>query len=198
MFTGIITDIGVVRSIVPEGANQRITIATGYDTSGITHGASIACDGVCLTVTATAPGLFSVDASPETLAVTTVRYWQPDHHLNLERALKLGDELGGHLVSGHVDGLGQIHRIEPMGGSWRFTIEAPQALMPLIAKKGSVALEGISLTVNDVTDNNFNVMIIPHTWEHTTLKHKQAADAVNLEIDPLARYIERQLKWMKP
>lgn len=197
MFTGIITDIGTVRAITPKGDNRTVTIATHYDTTRIALGASIACNGICLTVTETGNDFFCIDASPETLALTTLSQWKEGHAINLERSLKLGDELGGHLVSGHVDDIGALTAITEQGGSWLLRIKAPASLMPLIARKGSIALDGISLTVNAVSDTDFSVMIIPHTWEHTTLQYKQAGDAVNLEIDPLARYMERQLQWMK-
>lgn len=197
MFTGIITDIGQIRAVAPDGGNRHFTIHTHYDVTGIALGASIACDGVCLTVTKTAPKSFSVTASPETLGLTTLSRWQEGYRVNLERSLRMGDELGGHLVTGHVDVVGTLEAIIAHGGSWEMRVSAPQHLMPYIARKGSIAIDGISLTVNAVTKQDFTVMIIPHTWTHTTLQHKQAGDHVNLEIDPLARYIERQLQFMK-
>jgi riboflavin synthase len=195
MFTGIITDIGTVTAREVQGENVAFRIATAYDTTTIALGASIACDGICLTVTICGSDWFGVTASPETLTLTTAANWQPGRSLNLERSLKLGDELGGHLVSGHVDGIGQIQSIRDEGGSWLFEISAPETLLPLIAQKGSIAVDGISLTVNAVNNRTFRLMIIPHSWEYTTLSTKQPGDAVNLEIDMLARYIARQMHW---
>lgn len=192
MFTGIITAIGTVGEIItkPDG-DVRLGIMTPWDCTAIPLGASIACSGVCLTVVAVDGGRFDVDVSAETLAVTTLEHWQPGTRINLERALAMGDELGGHIVSGHVDGLGTITAIDRDGDGWRLTIEAPQGLAPMIAPKGSVAVDGISLTVNEVDDCRFGLMIIPHTWEHTTLANRQPGDKINLEADMLARYVAR-------
>ncbi len=193
MFTGIITDLGRVRSV--DGAGMtRLVIETAYPADGIAIGASIACSGACLSVIQRAPGWFAVEASAETLARTTLGGWRPGTPVNLERALKVGDELGGHLVSGHVDGVGRILDRAPDGGSVRFTIEAPAGLAPFIAPKGSVAVDGISLTVNEVDSRRFGVNIIPITQRTTSLGAAAAGDAVNLEIDLLARYVARLMQ----
>jgi riboflavin synthase len=195
MFTGIISDIGEIGDI----SGGRITIRCGYAPDSIALGASIACDGACLTATSVAPAgagcLFTVDASNETLGRTTLGQWRVGRRINLERALKAGEELGGHIVLGHVDGTGRIESIEPDGVSRRFTVSVPAALAPFIAAKGSVALDGISLTVNEVVENTFGINIIPHTLTHTTLGTKTLGDAVNLEIDVLARYVARGMEF---
>ena len=193
MFTGIVTDLGRVRSIRTEG-DTRIEIETAYDMTAVPIGASIACSGVCLTVIDRASGWFAVQASAETVSCTTLGEWREGTPVNLERALKLGDELGGHLVSGHVDGVGTILSITPEGDSRRFLFEAPPALARFIAPKGSVAIDGISLTVNEVTGDRFGVNIIPHTWTVTNLGAAQPGDRVNLEIDLLARYVARLME----
>jgi len=190
MFTGIITDLGRVRAVRP-GADTAYEIATAYDTAGIAIGASIACSGVCLTAIATGPGWFRVEVSAETRARSTAGRWQAGTAVNLERSLRLGDELGGHLVAGHVDGVGRLVERRPEGGSVRMVFEAPDALAPGIAGKGSVAVDGISLTVNEVTGTRFGVNIIPHTQAVTTLGGLQPGDPVNLEIDLIARYVAR-------
>ena len=199
MFTGIITDIGHVRSVEAR-ADTRVTIATGYDTAAIALGASIACSGPCLTVVKRGPGWFTADVSAETIARTAPAMWRPGARLNLERALKVGDELGGHIVTGHVDGVGSVVSVASEGGSWRVVIAAPPALAPYIAAKGSVAVDGVSLTVNDVTDRqdgdtHFALNIVPHTWSHTTFGDLAAATMVNLEVDPLARYLSRMQRY---
>ncbi len=198
MFTGLITDVGTVRAVTAaqSGADTRIEIATGYDLTTLPVGASIACSGVCLTAVETGRGAdgtwwFAVEASAETLGVTAVKDWAPGRRVNLERSLKVGDELGGHIVQGHVDGLGTLDRIEPEGGSHRLWIRVPAAIAPYIAAKGSVAVDGVSLTVNEVTADGFGVNIIPHTWTHTAFQAAQAGDAVNIEVDVLARYVAR-------
>lgn len=193
MFTGIITDLGRVRRIRCEG-DTRIDIETTYDLAAVPIGASIACSGVCLTVIDRSAGCFAVQASAETLSCTTLGDWRESTPVNLERALRLGDELGGHLVSGHVDGVGTILSITPEGGSWRVLIEAPPALARFIAPKGSIAVDGISLTVNEVEDRRFGVNIIPHTWSVTTLGAARVGERVNLEIDLLARYVARLME----
>ncbi|HUN46256.1 MAG TPA: riboflavin synthase [Stellaceae bacterium] len=190
MFTGIITDLGRVRAVLP-GADTAYEIATAYDTAGIAIGASIACSGVCLTAVASGPGWFRVEVSAETRARSTVGRWQVGTPVNLERSLRFGDELGGHLVAGHVDGVGRLVERRPEGGSVRMVFEAPEALAPGIAGKGSVAVDGISLTVNEVTATRFGVNIIPHTQAVTTLGGLQPGDPVNLEIDLIARYVAR-------
>jgi riboflavin synthase len=190
MFTGIITDIGTVRRVEKRG-DARFVLATGYDTAGIDIGASIACAGCCLTVVAKGNDTFSVDASAETLSKTTLGSWREGTAVNLERPLRMGDELGGHMVSGHVDGVATIISVTPEGDSRRFRIAVPAPLARFIAPKGSVALDGTSLTVNEVEGATFGVNIIPHTQAHTTWGHAKAGDAVNVEIDMLARYVAR-------
>jgi riboflavin synthase len=196
MFTGIVTDVGRVRRLrrTPgEGGGLELTIATAYDTAAITLGASIACAGPCLTVVAVESGAFSVEASAESLACSTMADWTKGTPVNLERALKVGDELGGHIVSGHVDGVARLVDRRPEGESVRFVIEAPAALMPYIATKGSVALDGVSLTVNEVAHDRFGVNLIPYTLAHTSLGEAGPGQRFNLEIDPIARYVARLL-----
>jgi riboflavin synthase len=190
MFTGIVTDMGNIRSLERRG-DLRARIGTSYDTQGIDIGASIACSGVCLTVVQLGPDWFDVEISAETLDKTNVGKWVEGQTINLERALKVGDELGGHIVSGHVDGLAEIVDMRPEGDSVRYTFEAPRNLARFIAPKGSVALNGTSLTVNEVDDTRFGVNIIPHTQEVTTWGASKVGDKVNLEIDTLARYVAR-------
>ena len=190
MFTGIVTDIGRVRSIEQRG-DTRLIIETVYDTATIAMGASIAHSGACLTVVDKGPGWFAVEASAETLACTTLGDWQVGTPVNLERAMKVGDELGGHIVSGHVDGVGQIVARRAEGDSVRFTFEVPMALARFIAEKGSVALNGVSLTVNKVEGNSFGVNLIQHTLNHTTFGDGDIGTRVNVEIDMLARYVAR-------
>jgi len=192
MFTGIITDVGRVRAVIP-GGDTGFVMATGYDTRGIAIGASIACAGACLTVTATGADWFSVQASAETLSRTTLGGWREGTAVNLERALKLGDELGGHILSGHVDAVAEIVSRRPEGDSLRFVFEVPAPYDRAIAPKGSVALDGVSLTVNEVEGRRFGVNIIPHTQAETTFAEAKPGDRVNLEIDVLARYVARLL-----
>jgi riboflavin synthase len=197
MFTGIVTDIGEVIELTQAG-DLRVRIATGYPVAGIDIGASIACDGCCLTVVATGVqprGWFDVDVSAESVAKTNIGGWVAGHRVNLERALKVGDELGGHIVSGHVDGVAEIIGMQGEGDSTRFTFRAPKALAGFIAPKGSVALNGTSLTVNEVNDAEFGVNIIPHTKQVTTWGAAKVGDLVNLEIDTLARYVARLQDW---
>jgi len=191
MFTGIVTDIGRVRSVRQTERDRRYEIETAWDTSSIDLGASISHAGCCLTVTEKGPGWFAVEVSGETLSKTTLGDWGEGDRVNLERAARLGDELGGHIVSGHVDGLGRIVAVEPEGGSRRVHIEAPEPLHRYIAPKGSITVDGVSLTVNAVEGRRFEVNIIPHTWQATTLGGLNPGDAVNLEIDMLARYLAR-------
>ncbi|CCJ05921.1 riboflavin synthase [Methylocystis sp. SC2] len=195
MFTGIVTDVGQVVSIAPRGELRRLRIACSYDADGIALGASIACSGVCLTVVAVAREgartIFDVDAAAETLAVTTVGTWVVGTSINLERALKIGDELGGHIVTGHVDGIAKVLSREDFDDMSKFWIEAPRELSRFIAKKGSVALDGVSLTVNEVEENRFSVLLIPHTLSVTTLGGRRAGDALNIEVDLMARYAAR-------
>jgi riboflavin synthase len=194
MFTGIITDIGRIRSLEQRG-DLRVTITTGYDTAGIDIGASIACDGVCLTAVALGPDWFAVEASAETLSKTNLGAWAEGHAVNLERALRVGDELGGHIVSGHVDGLAEVLSVQIEGDSTRVRFRAPDALAGFIAPKGSVALNGTSLTVNEVEGAEFGINLISHTKSVTTWGRVAAGDQVNLEIDTLARYVARLREW---
>ncbi len=193
MFTGIVTDIGRVEAVEQRG-DTRFELATAWDTSDIALGASISCSGACLTVVAVRPGAFAVEASAETLACTTLGGWRKGGAVNLERALRVGDELGGHIVSGHVDGVARAVSRRSEGDSVRFTFEAPEALAGFVASKGSVTLDGVSLTVNEVDGARFGVNIIAHTLAHTTLGGLEPGDAVNMEIDMLARYLARQLE----
>ena len=191
MFTGIVTDIGRVRRIEQTARDRRYEIETVWDASDIDLGASISHAGCCLTVTEKGPGWFAVEVSGETLSKTTLGAWDTGTRLNLERAAKLGDELGGHIVSGHVDGLGRVVSITPEGGSHRIDIAAPAPLHRYIAAKGSITVDGVSLTVNAVDGQTFGLNIIPHTWQATTLGALEPGDTVNLEIDMLARYLAR-------
>ena len=190
MFTGIVTDMGEVRSLEQAG-DLTARIGTGYDTSGIEIGASIACDGVCLTVVDLGPDWFDVQISAETVSKTNLDAWTEGRRINLERALKVGDELGGHIVSGHVDGLAEVVAMHDEGDSTRVTLRAPEALARFIAPKGSVALNGTSLTVNEVDGREFGINFIPHTKEVTTWGRVAVGDRINLEIDTLARYVAR-------
>lgn len=191
MFTGIVTDIGRIVETRVTG-DLRARIATKYDVAGIDIGASIACDGVCLTVVALGPeGWFDVEISGETVSKTNLGGWVSGKRVNLERALKVGDELGGHIVSGHVDGLAEVVEVRPEGGSVRVTFRAPDALARFIAPKGSVALNGTSLTVNEVAGSKFGVNFIPHTQSATTWGEVAVGDKVNLEVDTMARYVAR-------
>lgn len=198
MFTGIITDVGEVVEIEGRG-DLRLRLATRYDPATLALGASVACDGVCLTVVdrgeAAGRGWFAVDASAETLARTTLGDWSPGRRVNLERALKVGDELGGHIVSGHVDGVGMVEALREEGDSLRVSVAAPAALAPFLAPKGSIALDGASLTVNEVEDAaegvRFGVNLIPHTRAATTFGALAPGRRVNLEIDLMARYVAR-------
>ncbi len=196
MFTGIITDIGTIRAIEGD-ADKRFSIQTAYDMGSVGIGASIACSGVCLTVVAKGADFFTVDVSRETLSCTVLGGWKIGTPVNLERALKVGDELGGHIVTGHVDGVGTVLERRPDGDSIRLTISLPGALSRYVARKGSVTVDGVSLTVNGAGDSDFDVNIIPHTAAHTTLGALVEGDEVNLEIDVLARYVERMQQMEK-
>ena len=191
MFTGIVTDVGRVRSVRQTNRDRRYEIETAYDVASIDMGASISHAGCCLTVVEKGDTWFAVEVSGETLAHTTLGQWEEGHRVNLERAARLGDEMGGHVVSGHVDGVGEVLSIEPEGGSHRYRIRAPRPLHRLIAPKGSISVEGVSLTVNEVEDDVFGLNIIPHTWDVTTLGELKPGSKVNLEIDMLARYLAR-------
>lgn len=194
MFTGIITDIGRVLARESRG-DTRFRIRTSYETGSIAIGASIACSGVCLTVVQKGNDWFSVDVSAETLSRTTLGQWKDGTAVNLERSLRVGDELGGHIVSGHVDGVGDVIAATPDGDSLRLAFRAPGALAGFIAEKGSVAVDGASLTVNGVKDDVFDVNLIPHTRQVTTLGELGVGSRVNLEIDTLARYVARLQQW---
>jgi riboflavin synthase len=196
MFTGIVTDVGTVRSAEQRG-DWRLVIATGYDMDSVELGASIACSGACLTVVDKGEDWFAVDVSAETVSKTAGGHWREGARLNLERSLRLGDEIGGHIVTGHVDAVGQIVSVTPAGDSKRVEVQVPRALGPMIAAKGSVALDGVSMTVNDVRDSEegtqFSVNVIPHTAKHTTLGDLDKGRQLNVEVDVLSRYIDRML-----
>ncbi len=198
MFTGLITDVGRLTVVKPgsDGADTRLEIATGYDLSEMPLGASIACSGICLTAVdkgqaADGSWWFAAEASAETLSVTALKAWTPGRSINLERSLRVGDELGGHIVQGHVDGVGTVSDLTPEGGSNRVWIDIPSALAGFVAPKGSIAVDGVSLTVNAVSNDGFGVNIIPHTWTHTAFHATQTGDPVNIEVDVLARYVAR-------
>ncbi len=194
MFTGIVTDIGTVEATEKQG-DLHVRVSTAYETGGIDLGASISCSGVCLTVVDKAPGWVAFDVSGETISRTAEGMWTSGRKLNLERALRLGDELGGHIVTGHVDGIGTVRSIEEIGGSHHIVIAAGPELAPYVAPKGSITVDGVSLTVNAVRDTDagveFDLNIIPHTAAVTTFGALEAGQAVNLEIDVLARYLQR-------
>lgn len=194
MFTGIVTDVARVAAVTDLAVGRRLTLATAYDTADIAIGASIACSGACLTVVETAPGAFAVDVSGETLERTTIGGWREGSRVNLERALRAADELGGHLVLGHVDGLATIERIAAEGGNHRVDIRVPDALARYVASKGSVTVDGVSLTVNEVAGSVFGVNIIPHTWDNTALADLTVGSRVNFEVDVIARYVARLLE----
>jgi riboflavin synthase len=196
MFTGIVTDIGEITSVTPgsQAGDRRFVVRTRHDMAPIAIGASIACSGCCLTVVDKGKDWFAVEVSGESLAKTHLGDWQKGSRLNLELSLKLGDELGGHLVYGHVDGVGTITAMTPEGGSVRFVFDVPSDLARFIAAKGSVAVDGISLTVNEVAADRFGVNVISHTQAVTTLGQAKVGQRVNLEVDMLARYVERLLE----
>ena len=199
MFTGIVSDVGEIVSVDPGGkaGDRRFVIATKHDMAPIAIGASIACSGCCLTVIEKSAGRFAVEVSAESLDKTHLGDWKVGSRLNLELSLKLGDELGGHLVYGHVDGVGKIASMAPEGGSVRFVFEAPPEVSRFVAAKGSVAIDGVSLTVNEVDGNRFGVNVISHTQAVTTLGQAQVGQRVNLEVDMLARYVARLLEHQK-
>ena len=197
MFTGIVTDVGTVRSAEQRG-DLRLVVGTAYDLDSVDLGASIACSGVCLTVVDKGEDWFAVDVSGETVSRSAADHWREGAKLNLERALRLGDELGGHIVTGHVDAVAEVVNISPEGDSMRLEIRVPQALTPMIAPKGSITIDGVSLTVNDVRDGedgstDFSVNIIPHTAQHTSFGDLKPGQQLNVEVDVLARYIDRML-----
>ncbi|MDB5475613.1 MAG: riboflavin synthase [Phenylobacterium sp.] len=191
MFTGIVTEVGRVRAVRDTNRDRRFEIASGFDLAGVDIGASNSHAGVCLTVVEKGADWFAVEVSGETLAVTTLGDWHEGRRVNLERAATVGDELGGHIVSGHVDGIGEVVGVEEEGGSHRVRIRVPKPLHRFIAPKGSITVEGVSLTVNEVEDDVFGVNLIPHTWDVTTLGELKPGSRVNLEIDMLARYLAR-------
>jgi riboflavin synthase len=197
MFTGIVTDVGTVRSAEQRG-DLRLVIGTGFDMDSVELGASIACSGACLTVVDKGEDWFAVDVSAETVSKTAADRWREGARLNLERSLRLGDELGGHIVTGHVDAVGEVVAVSPEGDSKRIEIAVPRALGPMIAAKGSVAIDGVSMTVNGVRDGEdgstrFSVNLIPHTAQRTTLGDVAKGRQLNVEVDVLARYIDRML-----
>lgn len=196
MFTGIITEIGTIKD-KQEGADGdlRFTIQAGFDMDGVAMGASIACDGCCLTVIEKGADTFAVDVSKESISKTSLKSWDIGRKINLERSLCVGDELGGHIVSGHVDGLAVLESVTPDGESYRLKIRAPKELARYVAPKGSVALNGISLTVNEVEGDVFGINIIPHTWENTNLKDVAIGGVLNMEVDMLARYVARMMDY---
>lgn len=193
MFTGIITHIGKVKSKERKSNNSdtRFVIEADFPMESVAIGASIACSGACMTVVEKGDGWFAVDVSDESLRCTTMGDWDVGTEINLERSLCVGDELGGHIVTGHVDGLAEVIKLEEVGGSHAITFRVPDALKCFVAAKGSVALDGISLTVNSVENDRFTVNIIPHTWEHTTMRHIKVGSKLHFEADVLARYILR-------
>ncbi|HZZ31246.1 MAG TPA: riboflavin synthase [Phenylobacterium sp.] len=191
MFTGIVTDVGRVRSVRETNRDRRFEIETAFDLATLDIGASISHAGCCLTVVEKGQNWFAVEVSGETLGVTTLDNWKEGRRINLERAARVGDELGGHIVSGHVDGIGEVLSVESEGGSHRVRIRSPRPLHRFIAPKGSITVEGVSLTVNEVEDDVFGVNLIPHTWDVTTLGELTPGSRVNLEIDMLARYLAR-------
>ncbi|HRJ13310.1 MAG TPA: riboflavin synthase [Alphaproteobacteria bacterium] len=197
MFTGIITDLGTIAAI-ETAANFRVQIQTAYDMKNVTMGASISCNGVCLTVMEKGADWFAVQVSEESRARTTIGAWQVGQKINLERALAVGDELGGHFVSGHVDGIGRVKSITKIEDSWVIEVAPPPELMPLIAPKGSICLDGISLTVNDVMLESFTVTIIPHTYSCTNFHLLQANASLNIEVDLIARYLQRIISQRMP
>lgn len=194
MFTGIIRDKGRVIAIAEGDNSRRLTIATGLDLSSIEIGASVACDGCCLTVVEKTQDTMTFDVGAETMALTTLGDWAIDSRINLETSLRLGDELGGHMVSGHIDGIAVIENVKADGDSWRFKVRVPDDLAKFIVPKGAVALNGISLTVNEVEGAVFGVCIIPHTWDVTNIHTWDEGSRVNLEVDQMARYVARILQ----
>ena len=198
MFTGIITALGELVAINHKtDGGARLEIKTPWDCKAIAEGASIACSGICLTLVDATANSFMVDASDETLKVTTMQDWQVGRRINLERALALGDELDGHIVSGHVDGKGTVTKIQPEGDSYLMAFDLPEELAPFVAAKGSITIDGISLTVNRVKGTVFEIMVVPHTWAHTTLADCSDGSAVNIEVDMLARYVARMAQFQQ-
>lgn len=193
MFTGIITHLGIIQRIDKDRGDWRVYIKSDIDPQSVAMGASIACSGCCLTVVEKGDNWLAYDVSAESLSKTIIGQWEEGSRINLEQSLKMGDEMGGHIVSGHVDALAEIEAIEKEGDSHRVRIAVPEEFENYIAPKGSIALDGISLTVNEVQGRRFGVNIIPHTWENTTFGQRKAGDKMNMEVDMLARYVARQL-----
>ena len=191
MFTGIVTDVGRLRAVRETNRDLRFEVETSFDLATIDMGASISHAGCCLTIVEKGDNWFAVEISGETISLTTLGTWKEGDPINLERAARVGDELGGHIVSGHVDGVGEVISVEPEGGSHRVKIRVPRPLHRFIAPKGSITVDGVSLTVNEVDDDVFGVNLIPHTWDVTTLGRLKSGAKVNLEIDMLARYLAR-------
>lgn len=196
MFTGLVEDTGTIVGVSPEGGGRRLRLRTAIPLADVAIGDSIACNGVCLTVERTAGDVFEVVAGRETLAVTTVGGWKTGDPIHMERALAAGQRLGGHLVQGHVDGVGRVVRSEAAGESWIVWVDATDALARYIANKGSICIDGVSLTVNEVVGSTFRVNLVPHTTRVTHLGRLNAGDSVNLEVDVLARYVERMLSFV--
>lgn len=196
MFTGIITHVGEIAAVRAIDGGRELDVASSLPLAAVPLGASVAHSGICLTVTAKSEGVHTVQASTETLRRTTLVRWQTGTRINLEASLRLGDELGGHLVFGHVDAVGAMLAIVPEGDCYRLEVGVPPDLAPMIAVKGSIAVDGISLTVNEVADDRMGLTIIPHSWAHTTLADRRVGDPVNLEVDMLARYVARQLSFV--
>lgn len=197
MFTGIITDLGAVSSREKMAEGTRLTLQTGFDMATIPLGASIACDGICLTViekSENAPHWFTVEVSPETLERTTLNQWQEGSRVNLERPVQAGGEFGGHFVTGHVDAVGEVQQFSPQGEFWLLEIRYPASFAPMLAPKGSVTVNGVSLTVNDVTPQVIHITLIPHTAQETNLGTLKVGDSVNLEVDLIARYVTHHLQ----
>ncbi|MGH6943816.1 MAG: riboflavin synthase [Geminicoccaceae bacterium] len=197
MFTGVITDVGAILEVA-EQDGRRMTVESRLPLDEIPLGGSIATSGICFTVVDKGEGWFTVEASGATLEVTTAGRWRVGDRVNLERSLRIGDEMGGHIVFGHVDAVGEIGALEPAGQSHRLEVRVPERLASLVAVKGSIAVDGISLTVNEAGDDRFAVNLIPHTWRSTNLPERKVGDPVNVEVDMLARYVARQLAFRTP
>ncbi len=195
MFTGIIKDIGTIQKCEKNAGGMRATVETRLPIADWPIGASVACSGACLTIVKKEGQSFDVEISPETLALTNLSQWKVGTPINLEPSLKIGDPLDGHFVTGHVDGLGVIHSITQTGNSWDVVITAPDNLLPLIAGKGSITIDGVALTVNRIAGDQVNLMIIPHTWQHTNFQNYTVGSSVNIEVDILARYVARMQGW---
>lgn len=192
MFTGLVQDLGIVERVVPGGVTE-VWIRSGFEPSDFKHGESISCDGVCLTVVESKGATFRVQAAPETLSRSTLGSWATGTRVNLEKALRVGDRLGGHWVQGHVDGVGEVLEVAPDGGTWRLRVSLPQALAPFFVEKGSVCIDGVSLTLTDVDPRSFGVMLIPETWAKTSLSSKRPGAKVNLEADIVGKFVAKMI-----